>query len=64
MPNTIKKGSKIVVVEGAKQGELGIVTKVAKKYDEADRIYRWTVWAESLDGGHRIKTRLSWVREL
>lgn len=60
----IKKGTKILVTEGPDAGSEGIVSMVKRVYDEGTRTLRWTVWAESLNGGERIKTRLSWVREI
>lgn len=63
MTDKPKKGDKIIVVEGPLIGEEGIVTKVAKKYDEYDRKYRWMAWLET-SGSKTIKTRLNWVREL
>lgn len=64
MPSAIKKGTKILVVEGPQQGQKGIVTQLLRVFDEEDRVTRWTVWADGLDGGDRIKTRLNWVREI
>lgn len=64
MPHTIKKGSKIYVAEGPHQGQKGIVTQIQRVYDEDEHIRRWMVWADDVEGGERIKTRLAWVREL
>lgn len=64
MKAEIKKGTKVVVVEGPQKGAEGIVTMVKREYDPDTQTTRWTVWAESLDGGSRIKTRLAWVREI
>lgn len=64
MPKTIKKGSKILVVEGPQQGQRGIVSQVRRVFDADSNMTRWTVWANDLDGGERIKTRLNWVREI
>ena len=64
MAPPLKKGAKILVVEGVQQGSQGIVTMVRRIFDEEDQKTRWVVWADALDGGDRIKTRLSWVREL
>ena len=64
MPSTIKKGSKVLVVEGPQQGEKGIVSMVRRVYDEDSQITRWMVWAENLEGGEKIKTRLAWIREV
>lgn len=59
MPNTIKKGSNVVVVEGPDQGYTGVVTQLQRIFDPDDKVTRWTVWI-----GGKIKTRLSWVREI
>lgn len=64
MTAKIKKGSKIYVAEGPFQGSKGIVTQVQRIFDEEDRARRWMVWADDVEGGERIKTRLAWVREL
>ena len=64
MPAKLKKGAKIYVSEGPQQGSKGIVTNVQRVYDEESRTTRWMVWADDLEGGDRIKTRLAWVREL
>ena len=63
MPQDIKRGSKIVVVEGIQCGMEGTVTLVQREYDKDDRVTRWMVWADG-QHGDRIKTRLSWVREV
>jgi ribosomal protein L24 len=60
---TIKKGTRVIVVEGADQGEKGIVTSIFRRYDEDDRATRKMVSFEN-ETGHRITTRLAWVREL
>jgi len=60
---TIKKGVKVIVVEGADQGEKGTVTSIFRRYDEDDRATRKMVSFED-ETGHRITTRLAWVREL
>lgn len=60
MPSkTIKKGSTVLVVEGPHQGEKGTVTQLLRIFDEDSKVMRWTVWVDS-----RVKTRLSWVREV
>ena len=64
MPQNITKGTKILVVEGPQQGQKGIVTRVQRVYSEDDHTMRKMVWADGIDGGERIKTRLAWVREL
>jgi hypothetical protein len=64
MPAKLKKGAKIYVCEGPFQGARGVVTQVQRVFDEEDKTTRWTVWADDLEGGERIKTRLNWVREL
>ena len=64
MKTTLKKGDKIIVVEGAQLGEKGIITNIQRVYVQEDRVTRWMVWADGIEGGDRIKTRLSWVREL
>ena len=64
MPGKIKKGTRIIVVEGSSIGARGIVTQIRRLYDEEDNTTRWVVWADDLAGGERIKTRLGWVREL
>lgn len=61
MKTPIKAGSKVIVVEGMHQGETGVVTSLARQYDEGSM--RWNVWFDN-DKGHKIKTRLSWIREL
>jgi ribosomal protein S4E len=63
MPSTIKKGTLVLVVEGADQGSKGKVTSIFRKYDEEDRATRKMVSFED-ESGHRITTRLAWVREL
>ena len=60
----IKKGTKIIVTEGPQKGQEGIVSMVRRVYDPETLTTRWTVWADSLDGQKRIKTRLAWVREI
>jgi hypothetical protein len=64
MPPALKKGTKILVVEGPQQGAKGFVTQVQRVYDEEAKTKRWTVWADDIEGGERIKTRLAWVREI
>lgn len=59
MPNTIKKGSKVIVVEGNHQGEQGTVTQLQRIFDADSKVMRWTVWING-----RIKTRLNWVMEI
>ncbi len=63
MPTTIKKGVRVLVVEGADIGEKGIVSSVFRRYDEDDRAARKMVSFETATGT-RITTRLAWVREL
>jgi ribosomal protein L24 len=60
---TIKKGVRVIAVEGADQGEKGIVSSVFRRYDEDDKATRKMVSFEN-ETGHRITTRLAWVREL
>jgi ribosomal protein L24 len=62
MPTAIKKGSKVLVVEGPSKGREGTVTKLAREYDREMQVTRWTVWLDT--GKWKIKTRLSWVREV
>jgi len=62
MPTAIKKGSKVLVVEGPSKGREGMVTKLAREYDREMQVTRWTVWLDT--GKWKIKTRLSWVREV
>jgi|KBSMisStandDraft_5_1062788.scaffolds.fasta_scaffold28045_8 ribosomal protein L24 len=59
MPNKIKKGSTVVIVEGPQQGAQGKVTQLIRAFDADAKVMRWTVWING-----KIKTRLSWVREL
>jgi ribosomal protein S4E len=61
MSTMVKKGSTVLVVEGADQGEKGIVSSVFKRYDEEDKATRKMVSFEN-DDGKRVTTRLSWVR--
>ena len=63
MPNTIKSGSRVLVVEGIHQGEKGKVTSVARRFDEDSGQSRKVVTFEN-EHGRRITTRLSWCREL
>ena len=64
MPTTIKKGTEVLVVEGPNQGVRGTVTQLQRVFDADSKVMRWTVWVDGGDGYGRIKTRLSWVREV
>ena len=64
MPQKLKKGDRIYVTEGPQQGQQGIVTQVRRIFDEDDKKTRWVVWADSVAGEGRIKTRLAWCREI
>lgn len=60
---TIKKGTTVIVVEGAYQGSRGPVTSIARRYDEDAQATRKMVTLRDQDG-KSVTTRLSWVREL
>ena len=60
---TIKKGTLVLVVEGAEQGSKGKVTSIARRYDEGDHAYRKMVTLTD-QHGKRVTTRLAWTREL
>ena len=60
---TIKKGTLVLVVEGADQGSKGKITSIFKRYDEEDRAHRKMVSFVD-QHGKRVTTRLAWVREL
>ena len=62
MPTTIKRGTRVLVVEGPSKGREGEVTKLAREYDRDTETTRWTVWLDC--GRFKIKTRLAWVREI
>lgn len=63
MTTKIQKGTRVIVVEGVEQGSKGVVTSVFRRYDEDSCAMRKVVTLEDEDG-HRITTRLAWVREL
>jgi ribosomal protein L24 len=63
MPSPIKKGTRVLVVEGVEQGSKGVITSVFRRYDEDDRARRKMVSIED-ETGRVITTRLSWVRLL
>lgn len=66
--DSIKRGSRVLVVEGPDKGEEGVVSSVVRKYDPGTSTLGWRVKVEipeKQDQAARvISTRLAWVREL
>lgn len=58
----VKKGDKVLCVEGPSKGCEGEVTKIAREFDRDTATTRWTVWFDTEK--YKVKTRLAWIRLL